>query len=254
MLHTFGYAGAVVVSTNNQALAAPSDSSMTRTANGNQYLSPADWLVVMGWAMNDLITRARINYPSYRDVGLPEISPVLATSTMTPSFGVSRWGQFGPRIRKTEELGMDISCGVSITLVGFGGLSVMDRFDAVPGGRKFTVRGTAPVTLVANQYALGTLTLDQTLPFGRYGVIGLTIACTNGFLGRLVFPSTPQYRPGCPVTNTAFVIEFEQSVRQGEMGLLGIFDQTAPPQVEILGITAGAQTAAIILDLVELGR
>lgn len=254
MLHTIGYAGAKTDSTANEAAPAVADASLTRTANANQYLMPADLMVVAAWALNDTITRARLNYPSYRDLGLPEIYPLVATAVFSASYGISKWGVNGPRVKKTEELGVDTSNGAStVDQVGVG-LALMDRIDPIPAGRRFTVRGTAAQTLVANAYTLGTITLDQTLPFGRYGVIGLQVTCANGFLGRLVFPSTPQWRPGCPVSNTIAVLEFEQSFRQGEFGLLGTFDQTAPPQLEILGLVAGAQTPAIILDLVELGR
>lgn len=254
MLHTFAFSGVKTDSTANEAAPAVADASMTRTANANQYLMPADLLVIGAVAWNDTITRARLNFPSYRDVGLPEIFPLNRTALSTVDYDVCIWGVNGPRVRKTEELGVDTSNGASTVDNVTVGLFVADRIDGIPAGRRFTVRGTALQTLVLNAWSIGTLTLDQTLPFGRYGVIGMQAACANGLLARLVFPNSSQWRPGCPVGDTILVNDFRQNFRQGQFGLLGTFDQTSPPQVEILGGAAGAQTPAVILDLVELGR
>jgi len=101
-------------------------------------------------------------------------------------------------------------------------------------------------------WTIGTITLDQTLPFGRYGVIGMACVCDSAYAARLVFPQNTSMRPGV-VPGTAIAnYDYRQIMRAGRFGLLGTFDQTAPPQLEVLGEAAGAQTPAVYLDLVEL--
>ena len=73
-------------------------------------------------------------------------------------------------------------------------------------------------------------------------------------MSRLAFPNNLAWRPGFPVGETIAIIDPRQTFRAGQFGLLGTFDQTAPPQLEVLGGTAGAETPAVILDLVELGK
>lgn len=252
-LHTFGYAGAKTDSTANEAIAAPADASLTRTANGNQYLMPYDATVVWAAALNDTITRARLNYPSYRDLGLPEINPLNLVAEFTGEVLLWSPGWNGPRVRKTEELGADVSNGASTVDTAAVIVCIADSPPvAIPGGRRFTVRGTTTQTLVANAWTLGGITLDQTLPFGRYGVIGIEAQGADAVAARLVFTDQTKYRPGCVSHETVGLGDRQQTMRYGRMGLLGTFEQTSPPNVELLGFTAGAETVAIILDLVEM--
>lgn len=254
MIHTFAFSGAKTDSTANEAAPAIADLTMTRTANGNQYLSPVDASVIAAIALNDTITRARLNYPSMRDLGLPEIFPLNALAEPSADFDLCVWGWNGPKIKKTEEIGADSSNGASTVDTIHIGVWIGDAFTPIPPGRRFTVRGTATQTLVASAWTSAPITLDQTLPFGRYAVIGAQVTCNDGVLSRLAFNNNLQWRPGFPVGETIAILDPRQTFRAGQFGLLGTFEQTAPPQLEILGGTAGAETPAIILDLVELSR
>lgn len=252
MLHVFGYAGPKTDSTANEAIPAPADASLTRTANAAQYLMPRDLTIAWAFALNDSITRARLNYPSMRDLGLPEIFPLQQAADVVADFELARWGLNGPKVRKTEEVGADVSNGVSTVDTAAVVVGAIDMITPIPPGRRFTVRGVSAQTLVANAWTLGGITLDQTLPFGRYGIIGLHVTCPDAVAARLVFTSGTEWRPGCVTGETIGVGDVAQSMRYGQFGLLGTFEQTSPPNLEILGLTAGAETAAVVLDMVEL--
>lgn len=251
-MHLLAWSGAKTDSTANEAAPAIADNTVTRTANGNQYLVPWDATILYGAAVNDTITRARFNYPSYRDVGLPEIFPLIATAEMSADFDTWQPGWMGPRVKKGEELGADSSNGAStvdtIKVVALLG----DVFQPVPPGRRFTVRGTAAQTLVADAWTSAAIALDVTLPYGRYAVIGMQVTCNDAIAGRLVFPNGLGYRPGLLCGETIAILDPRQPGRNGQWGEWGRFEQTAPPQLEMLGSTAGAETPAVILDLVEL--
>lgn len=254
MLHLLAYSGAKTDSTANEAASAIQDNVLTRTANGNQYLLPWDATVLMAFAYNDTITRARLNYPSYRDVGLPEIYPLNALAEPSANYNVWYPGWNGPRVKKTEELGADSSNGASTVDTIHIGVLIGDAPAAIPAGRRFTVRGTAAQTLVASAWTSAAIALDQVLPFGRYGVIGMRVTCNDAICARLIFPNQLGYRPGVPCGETIAIDDPRQIGRAGQFGLWGTFEQTAPPTLEVLGGTAGAETPAVILDLVELAR
>lgn len=253
-LHTIAWSGAKTDSTANEAVPVVADESVTPSATGNRYLIDYNATIVAALARNDTITRARFNIPSYRDIGLPEIFPLDAQAEPAAAFASCVWGKDGPKLRANEGIGADVSNGVSTvdnaTVLAF----LMTQHDPVPAGRKFTVRGTAAQALVANAWTTAAITLDQDLPAGRYGVIGMSCTCNDGHAARLVFPSNPKFRPGCPVGETIAIIDPRQPFRAGAFGLLGTFTDRAPPQLQILGGTAGAETPAVILDLVEMGN
>lgn len=252
MMHLLAWSGAKTDSTANEAAPAVADNVVTRTANGNQYLAPWDATILYASALNDTITRARFNYPWYRDVGLPEIFPLNALAEPSALFRTWNPGWQGPRVRKTEELGADSSNGASTVDTIHICALLGDVFTPLPSGRRFTVRGTAAQTLVASSWTSAAIALDTTLPFGKYAVIGMQVTCNDGVFARLIFPNSPQARPGLAVGETIAITDYTQAGRNGQWGEWGRFEQTAPPQLEVLGGTAGAETPAVILDLVEL--
>jgi hypothetical protein len=251
-MHLAVWSGAKTDSTANEAAPAVADNVLTRTANGNQYLAPFNGLILMGFALNDTITRARYNYPSMRNLGLPEIFPVTALAEPSADFQVFRPGMNGPRFRKNEELGAESSNGASTVDTIHIGALLCDVMKPVPAGTRFTVTGTAAQTLIASAWTSAAVALDQTLPFGRYAVIGMAATCNDGIAARLIFPNSDGFRPGVPVGETNIITDYEQSGRYGAWGEWGRFEQTAPPQLEVLGGTAGAETPRVYLDLVAL--
>lgn len=253
MLHLIAWSGAKTDSTANEAVPNVADASVSPAGNTTQYFAPFAATMVAAIAYNDTITRARINTPDYRDVGLPEIFPLNALAEPSADYDVCLWGLNGPKLKRGTPVGADVSNGASTVDNATVGLWLLDAFTPIPAGRRFTVRGTSAQTLVANAWTLGGITLDSTLPVGRYGVIGLQCVCNDAMLARLALPNNLSFRPGCPTGETIAINDPRQNFRAGQFGLLGTFDQQAPPQLELLGSTAGAETAAVILDLVELG-
>lgn len=251
--HLAAFESAKTDSTANENISAVADAAFARSI-GNLYLAPDDMDVLAAFAMNDTITRARIVSPSLRQNGLPEIFPLTVAATVTLEGGYAKYGNYGPRIRKNDEFGIEASNGASTVDTAFGALWLWRKKMGVPAGARFTVRGTSAITLVANAWVLGNLTFDQTLPVGDYAVIGMRATCTNGVFSRLVFPMNTTWRPGvvCPPVVTTF--DTDPFWRFGNLGEWGRFHSVNQPQVEVLGHTAGAQTAAVILDCVALNQ
>jgi hypothetical protein len=76
--------------------------------------------------------------------------------------------------------------------------------------------------------------------------------CNDAYLTRLVFPGNTFWRPGCANGMAYSNVDFRQLFRNGFLGLWGTFISTQPPQLEIIGNAAGAETATVYLDLVAI--
>lgn len=250
MFHLACFAGAKTDNTANEILPAVIDNAWTVSAN-QRYIAPSRLNIFAAQALNDAITRARINAPSLRLFGLPEINPpTVANVQGTPS--VDWWGDYGPTVQQTEEFGVDTSNGAATVDFAYAGLWCRGRLSPAPMGKATTVVGTASVTQIARGWAQQTITLEQTLPYGRYAVVGFKCVITNGLFARLIFPNGGQWRPGVPCVASIGVEDPRQLFRHGRAGLFGTFDSTAQPVLETLANTAGAQTATVLLDLVDI--
>lgn len=116
-------------------------------------------------------------------------------------------------------------------------------------GSMFSIRATSAITLSAGAWVNGNLTFAQTLPAGRYQIVGMRARGTNLVAARLAFVGSP-WRPGVPAVNA--IADRDPSVfRYGKSGIFGEFSQTVPPTVDCLGVTDTAQN--YIFDLIKVG-
>jgi hypothetical protein len=251
MFHLLAFGGAKTDSTANQAAPGVVDAGWTLNAQ-NRYIAPQKVRAFAATVMNDTISAARINAPSLRNLGLPEIYPTTVSNVPAASPAIAYWGNNGPEIQSTEAFGLDTSNGASTIDFVHAGLWVRDKIDPVPPGKRFTITGTSAVTLVQDQWATGNLTLSQELPYGTYAVIGMACQCATSYLARLIFPGLTAWRPGCPVVATYGQFDQRELFRAGNQGQFGQFISTQPPQVDVIGNAAGAQTATLFLDLVAV--
>jgi len=117
-------------------------------------------------------------------------------------------------------------------------------------GAIYTVRFTSSNTLLAGGWSSSDLTLRQTLPVGTYQLVGAKAYVTNGVAFRFVGKGVA-HRPGAPCVS-AIQYEGLDVFRRGGMGVWLEFHSLAPPQIEVLGTTAGAQTVNGWLDLIKV--
>lgn len=197
-------------------------------------------------------SRARINTPSLRSIALPEIYPVKITAengTNPPIMG-PMWDKL--LIPQNDEFGIDVSRAGAGAADCFAGVWFAAAFVPAPQGPIITMRATATIVLTAGTWVLGNLTFDQSLPYGRYSVVGMQAICGDAMFARLTFPGNTQYRPGVPVNETYGDYPNPQVFRYGNFGLFGTFDSTAQPGIEVLGHTAGSEAGVYLLDLIKI--
>lgn len=197
-------------------------------------------------------SRMRINTPSLRNIALPEMYPIKITADQgtNPVLIGPMWGTL--RIPANDEFGIDVSRAGAGAGDCYAGIWYGQQRVPAPGGPAITMRATAALTLTNGTWVAGALTFDQSLPYGRYAVIGMHVTCNDGVFARLAFPGVSQWRPGVPCVEAYGSYVNPPVFRFGAFGLFGVFDSTAQPLIEILGNVAGAETPEILLDLVKV--
>lgn len=251
MFHLLAFAGAKTDSTANEAAPGVVDPGWTLNAQ-NRYILPAKMRVFASIAMNDTITRARINAPSLRNLGLPELFPNTVSDDPAAIPLVNYWDDQGPELQPTEAVGIDTSNGASTVDRVHAALWLRSRKLPLPSGKRSTVVGTSTQTLLLDAWTTGTITFDQDLPQGLYAVIGLAVVCNDAWAARLVFPGQQTMRPGCAVAMAYAGVDTVQYFRSGRQGEWGRFINTQPPQLDLIGNSAGAETATIFMDIVAV--
>jgi len=116
-------------------------------------------------------------------------------------------------------------------------------------GEIFTVKCTNTTTLTARAWTNGALTFAQTLPAGRYQVVGMRAKSAGLIAARLVFPGYA-WRPGCIGCDAYNDVE-RPEFRHGRMGVWGEFDHDVPPTVDFLSNSADT-SQEVWLDLIKI--
>lgn len=228
------------------------DQALTPDGAG-RYIMPADY-EILAWTVLGLHTvNARVNTPSLRSLFLPEIYPVILASTpVAPTAPVFLHGR-GPKVKMNEGLEVDVSSDSTGGTTAYGLCWIAPKLQPAAQGPVFSLAGTCTVTCVQGAWVLGSITLGQTLPAGGYQCVGMGVAGGDAVAARLVFPGQNQFRPGIIVQKVYGDQPLDDYFRYGRMGSFGNFMNTALPQIEILGDTAGSITFTVVLDLVKTG-
>lgn len=234
------------------SLNAVTDQSQTISSNG-KFIFPQRYKIVQAAVMGTALTNARLDAPSLRNLVLPQIYPVIVAAAPPDQPPISWLGDYGPTLQTNEEFTIDVSHAGAGADDIFAAVFLQDQGSAAPGGPAFTLYGTATITHVKGSWVLGPLTLDQTLPSGRYAVVGFDAVAANAFAVRLVFPGLNQWRPGVIANASYGRRSWMDRNRMGRMGAWGEFFNTAQPQVEVLGHTAGSASVAVVIDVIKVG-
>lgn len=251
MFHMAAFRGAPGNSASYVAVAGVTDQSLSKSSN-NRFIMPDNWRIIAAHVEADVLTAARINAPSLRNIAYPEIHPVNLTATVNTSPALAVYREYGPRVQASEEVGVDVSTGTLTVDTCQAAIWFQDKFDPAPLGPNITITATSTITTVVGAWVLGTLSFSQTLPAGVYAVIGFAGYGTNGLYARLVFPGNNTFRPGVVIGNTYDDYNIFPRWRSGDMGLFGTFVNTSQPQVEVMSTAAASTAHNFLVDLVKI--
>lgn len=192
--------------------------------------------------------RAQVQSPSLRSFANLDVEPIVAAAV----FGTPPESLFHPdspiRVEPDEALNFAVQSDPAAAALHYGLLWLADKAQERTPGNIFSVRATSTVQQTTTTWVNGNLVFTQTLPAGRYRIVGMRARSTDGVAARLVFPEQVA-RPGVPVVNALADLDPWQ-FRYGNAGVFGEFPHTNPPTVDVLGGVAAAQT--YIFDIVRV--
>lgn len=198
--------------------------------------------------------RARLESPSLRRLAYLHINPSENTAATFSRGDVPLvMFQGASPLPLVEGEGIE----AKIYNVGFGAgpntviVGLADGPLAPVRGEIWTIRATATPTVVRSAWANAELTLEPTLPVGRYQIVGALASSTDMTAFRFV-PIGSMYRPG-GVVLAASQLAGPSMFRKGGIGVWCEFDSLTPPSVDVLGQTAGAGNITLFLDIIKVG-
>jgi hypothetical protein len=216
---------------------------------GKKIVVPSLNQLLGAMAVGANITQARISSPSLRSIAEIEISPLNANAEpLSPPSYVDLF-QNPIALVVSEQL----TSKVAETASGAEYETVLAWLGDGPvtpyRGPFYTVRATGSTTLSAYAWTNVSITFDQTLPAGRYQIIGMRAMSAGLIAARLVFPGFP-WRPGVIGNDALSDIEAER-FRFGNAGVFGEFTHDSPPTVDCLSVSADT-SETFWFDLVKI--
>lgn len=250
MLHTCAFFKSSAGSLTLEDTPAVQDQTLAISAS-NHFLLPQDAKLKAIYVKATTGLNARFNTPHLRMVSIPTIDPIdvqaVSTTSKPTPICVYPDGE-EPVINAIDEFEIDISTGVGASSNKALAFLLFGNKSPVPVGPVYTLKATATITQTAGSWVNGNITLDQGLPDGLYTVIGLSGFGAGLVAARLVFPNQ-WYRPGAICRN--LVTDYPiPDFRNGRLGALGQFRQTAIPTLDVFADGAGA-SQTIFIDVVR---
>jgi hypothetical protein len=203
------------------------------------------------YAIGPNLTQARLQSPSLRRVLNLDILPLERAAAPDPT--QPRWVDISQNpITLDEDEALNLLASEDATgasrISGFVLLGDGERREV--SGDIYRVRATSTDTAVAFTWSSVSLTFAQSLPAGRYQLVGSQHVSANAIFHRYVFVGGI-WRPGAP--SRISIAHFNDNLfTGGRFGVWGEFNHNTPPVVEVFCAAADA-SHTFHLDLIKVG-
>lgn len=208
--------------------------------------------LIFSFARGINLARGRLESPSLRRLSYLYINPIdnEAVTATHPSPVAMYQGESPLPLTINEGLeAKAMSQGVVATFYTIG-VALADAPVRPVAGEIWTVRATATITAEVSMWKNGEIEFDETLPVGRYQVVGAECWGEVGHAFRLV-PVGSMYRPGGLCLSNLQVAD-PPWMRKGGLGVWCEFNTLTPPSLDVLCSTAGAYQFVVHLDLIKI--
>ena len=250
--HIVAFLSSVLTAGTLQGITPVPDATVTIGAN-NLYV-PAKYnkvLFAAGFTGSVAATRQQLRSPSLREMFFPEITPANVSGSFSGGRFYTDFVDSPVQLETNEGLNYFSDGGGDGTTAQnvYAVVVLADAAPATQKGKIFSLYATSAIAASATAWVNGPITFDQTLPVGKYDIVGMRVNGAGIVAARLIFIGASAItRPGCFGTDVISRENFPL-FRMGNNGVLGTFDTTTPPSLEIIG---GATTSqALIFDLIK---
>jgi hypothetical protein len=196
-------------------------------------------------------TRARIVTPTFRQVTTPFVRPMNTDIVPGNLPGIADYRNNPLTLRPLEEiqlLGTQTTGGAAV-VAGVGWVT-KTGIQPVPTGDIFTMRGTGATTVVAGSWTQVTVTWADTLPNGRYAIVGGVFQGTTCIAGRFILENQVERPGGLGVS--ALDLNTSPIFAKGNLGIWGTFDGNRMPNLEVL-CNAADTAQELYMDIIKVG-
>lgn len=246
--HLLAFQGSVAQNASLASIPLITDTVFSNVTGG--YLPPTNFRAWMAYTQLDAGTIARLDTPNLRIPVYPYMSNLDLAADPPNLPPMNQWDDSGPTILQNDQFNMVVSRAGAGGSVSTGLVWLGQKTPSAVYGDVRTIRATSSITRVASQWVEGSLTLQDTLPNGRYQIVGLASFGTNLIATRFIFPDQ-SYRPGV-IAQQAIGEYGWDKFRYGNSGVFGSFFSTALPTVQILGYGANTSQTHLI-DIIKIG-
>jgi len=228
MFHTLAFYGASIGSS-YEAVSGVTDGLFTLTTD-SKFVVGDNLYVFAGWAGGGDLTGARVSSPSLVRRGRPLLRPWTLSSTPGNDPNMAVLLDRPTLIPKAEKFTLEAQAsGTSVHGVLF---VLKEPLRQVPAKGDFlTLSGNSSASSTANQWTEVSVNWDETLPNGKYAVIGSECHSTDAVAHRWIFDSQ-QLRPG-GLSTTSGGERTHSLFYDGKLGVWGEFTAQVPPRLEV---------------------
>jgi hypothetical protein len=226
----------------------PAVSDQVITISNNHFIPPVPVQIKMATLCGAQATRLKISTPKLRAFAQVQL-PITSTNVSQPSGQQFNDMSAMPlRINAIDELSALVTTGVGAS-TNIAGMWLDDMHTQSPRGDAYWIHGVATFAAVVNTWTAGAIVFDQTLPAGKYSIVGMDVVAATTAFARLIFP-TGGWRPGV-VARAAVTTNLTDYFRNGYMGEYGQFASVAQPLLEVL-CTTNPGSWDVFLQLLKL--
>lgn len=225
-------------------------------ATDDQFRTESEYLyvgelnqIVAGFASGEKIRQAKLTAPSLRRMFPYHIKPYLAENNLSNPPPVD-WRLRNPLIlERTEGLYAEVKNKETQGLKDYVVAVIFSDGPIEPiEGPIYTVRFTTTGTPVAHTWSPLAITFDESLPAGRYQIVGADLTSGSGMVFRFI-PIGALWRPG-GFSHWRESIDIPQQ-RNGRMGVWAEFEHSTPPTLEVWE-TGADEPSEGYMDLIQI--
>lgn len=247
MHHMFAWVGIVAQNAVGAYIPAPTDQVLTKY-DVNTFLPERTLRLQRMYGLCPDATVVQLDSPLLRPIGPPELYPFNVGTEPSDLPPVNFFDNAALPWVTNDPLGVKVTrAGAAAAVCSvFGWISdtPVQKIDGPTWPVKLSVPST---TLTTTGWVAATPTIGQSLPPGNYRITGMACFGATLLAARLVLQSQV-WRPGAIAIDTLGEYDWDL-FRRGKFGEYGVFNAYALPSVELLGLSAGATTATIWLDI-----